>query len=133
MADLKLMGSRLIQISGKRKPEFDGKLAIDTNIKITNIEQMKDWKEAIKVEYDFNIDYGDLGSIELKGMLFFHTSSKSIKNLTKSWKEKKFDSAEHVKITNVIIQKATVKALEIEEERGLPMHIRLPSIKPKEE
>jgi hypothetical protein len=133
MADLKLMGSRLIQISGKRKPEFDGKLAIDTNIKITNIEQMKDSKEAIKVEYDFNIDYGDLGSIELKGMLFFHTSSKSIKNLTKSWKEKKFDSAEHVKITNVIIQKATVKALEIEEELGLPMHIRLPSIKPKEE
>jgi hypothetical protein len=133
MADLKLMGSRLIHISGKREPEFDGKLSINTNIKITNIEQMKDSKEAIRVEYDFNIDYGDLGSIDLHGILFFQANSKTIKSLAKSWKEKKFDSQEHMRITNVIIQKATVKALEIEEELGLPMHIRLPSVKPKEE
>lgn len=132
MADLKLMGSRFTSISGKRQSNFKGNLSVNANIKITNIETVKETKEAIKVEYDFGIDYGESGNVDLKGILFLYTDSKTIKILVKSWKEKKFDTPEHVKITNAIIQKATVKALELEEELGLPFHIRLPSLKSTE-
>ena len=48
-------------------------------------------------------------------------------------KEKKFDTDEHLSITNMIVQKATIKALEIEEELGLPFHIRLPTLALKKE
>jgi hypothetical protein len=53
---------------------------------------------------------------------------KTIKSLVKSWKEKKFDTPEHAAITNIILQKSSIKAFELEEELGLPIHIRLPTV-----
>ena len=38
---------------------------------------------------------------------------------------------EHAHITNMIIQKASIKAFELEEELGLPIHISLPQMQIK--
>lgn len=133
MADMRLVGSKFTKISAERKPNFNGKLTMSTNIKMNNIDLAKEAKDTIKISYEFKVDYTDLGGITIEGELYISTDPKSIKSLQKSWKEKTFDTPEQISITNLIIQKASIKAFELEEEIGLPIHIRLPTLAPKKE
>ena len=132
MAEIKLIGSKFTKVSAERKPEFSGQLSIDQNIKIKNIEKSKEAKETLKVLYNFVVDYKELGTVEVEGVLFVSTDQKTAKNMLKLWEDKKFDTPEYMYITNAIIQKASIKAIELEEEMGLPIHLRLPTLSPKE-
>jgi len=131
--EISYAGSRFTKISAERKKDFSGKISLNTNIKINSIEPVKDQKEVIDISYSFLIDYGGFGKVELQGNLFVQADVKVAKSLINSMKEKKFDTDEHLSITNMIVQKATIKALEIEEELGLPFHIRLPTLALKKE
>jgi len=128
MADMTLIGSRLTKVSAQRNPDFDGKLEIKTNIKFSSIERAKETKDAMKISYVFDVDYQDLGKIELEGIIFLNVKPKLIKELEKVWKNKEYTSKEIVAITNLVLQKASIKAFELEEELGLPIHIRLPKV-----
>ena len=128
MAEIKLIGSRITKILGERNPEFAGKLEINTNIKIRDMEKIKDAKDSLRIDYDLSIDYGELGKISIEGMLFVSSDSKTIKEIQKAWKDKKFDTEEQVMVTNLIIKKVSIKAFELEDELGLPLHIQLPSL-----
>lgn len=133
MADLKLIGSKFTKLVAERKPNFSGKLSINTNIKIKEIGKVEDLKDSLKISYEFEVDYSDLGNLILEGEIFISSNSKIIKELLKSWSEKKFETPEHIQISNFIIQKASIKAFELEDELGLPIHIRLPTFSAKKE
>jgi hypothetical protein len=128
MADLKLIGSKLLKIEAERSPEFNGKLEIKTNIKINSIEKIKEAKDALKVSYNFEVDYAELGKIAIEGILFLSGESKTIKKVIENQKIKDYETPEFALITNLIIQKASIKAFELEEELSLPIHIKLPSL-----
>ncbi len=128
MVNLKLVGSKLSKVSGQRNPDFSGKLSMKTNVKINDIEKIKDPKDTIKVNYTFNVDYDELGKIDISGNLFLTGDSKTIRDLLKTYKDKQYETEEYVAITNLIIQKASIKAFELEEELGLPIHIKLPTL-----
>jgi len=130
--NLKLVGSRFTTIIAKVNTDFSGKLSMDTNIKIISIESFNGKKDTIKISYTFEIDYKDLGNVEIGGNIFIETETKTAKDLVKSWKDKKFNTEEQIVITNIILQKASIKAFEIEDEMGLPIHIKLPTITAKE-
>jgi len=133
MAEIKLIGARFSKLSGERKPEFSGKLEIGTNVKLIDIDKLKDQKDSLKIDYELIIDYKELGNVSIGGSLFISTDSKTIKEIQKSWKDKKFDTEEQIQITNLIIRKASLKAFELEDELGLPIHIQLPSLSLKKE
>lgn len=128
MANLKLVGSKLSKVSAERNPDFSGKLEMKTNIKIDSIEKIKEPKDTIKLSYSFEVNYAELGSLNISGNLFLAGDQKTIKELLKIHKDKDFESPEYIAITNLIIQKASIKAFELEEELGLPLHIKLPSL-----
>ena len=133
--ELTLMSSRLTKVSGNRNIDFSGKISMNQNIKVSNMEKFKangSKTEAIKADYSFEIDYGDLGKVEIEGILFLGTDSKTMKKVLEEYKAKKFDSAEQITIMNMIIQKASLRAFEIEDELGLPIHIRLPQLAHKQ-
>lgn len=132
MTNLKLVGSRITKIQAERKPEFSGKLEMKTNIKINSLEKTKEAKDTIKLTYTFEINYLELGEVSIEGILFLSSDSKSIKELLKIHKDKKYESPEYLEITNLIIRKASIKAFELEEELGLPIHIKLPTLSIKE-
>jgi len=131
MTNLKLVGSRFLKVNAERNPDFDGKLEIKTNIKIDSIEKIKETKDTVKLGYTLEIDYVELGKVSIKGLLFLSGDSKSIKELLKVQKDKNYDSPEYIGLTNLIIQKASIKAFELEEELGLPIHIKLPTLSVK--
>ena len=132
MTNLKLVGSRFLKVSAERKPDFSGKLEMKTNIKIDSIEKVKEAKDTVKLTYTFEVEYVELGGVSIEGLLFLSGDAKSIKELLKVQKDKKYDSPEYIGITNLIIQKASIKAFELEEELGLPIHIKLPTLSIKE-
>jgi hypothetical protein len=129
MKEIRFIGSRILKINAERNPNFSGKLQIKTDIKIQDLEKIKESKETMKVSYIFTVDYVDLGKIKIEGVLFLAADAKKIKELIKLQKEGNFKTPESVTITNIIIQKSSLKAFELEEELGLPTHIRLPTIK----
>lgn len=128
MANLKLIGSKLIKVSAERNEEFSGKLEMNTSIKIDSLDKIKDPKDTVKLGYTFDVDYKELGNISIRGNLFISGDPKVVKDLLKIQKDKKYDAPEYLAITNLIIQKASIKAFELEEELGLPIHIKLPSL-----
>ena len=128
MEELRLAGSKILKIEAERNPEFSGQVTMETNIKLSGVESIKEMKDTLKASYTFEVNYADLGKVKIEGQLFIKTTSKIAKELQKSIKDKKYDSPENIAITNLIIQKASIKAFEIEEELGLPIHIRLPTV-----
>ncbi|MBU3923969.1 MAG: hypothetical protein KJ592_03570 [Nanoarchaeota archaeon] len=133
MTTLKLIGSKLTKINVERNPDFKGNLEIKTNIKINSIEKISEKKDTLKVAYNFEVNYNELGKVLIEGDLFILGDSKTIKNILKTQKEKIYDSPEQVAISNIIIQKASLKAFELEEELGLPIHIKLPVLSIKKD
>ncbi|MFH1521492.1 MAG: hypothetical protein ABIF18_00885 [archaeon] len=132
MMNLKLAGSKFTKISAERNTEFSGKLEIKTNIKNISLEKSKDAKDILRLFYSFEINYNELGKILVEGILFLSGDSKTVKELLKIQQDKNFKSPEYVAITNLIIQKASIKAFELEEELGLPIHIKLPTLSIKQ-
>ncbi len=128
MTEIKLIEAKFTKINAEKNSNFDGKIKLKTNIKIQNLEKIKETKEAIKIEYVFDIDYSTLGKISIEGIIFLSSDSKKIKELIKLQKEKNFNTPEYIAITNLIIQKASIKAFELEEEIGLPIHIKFPTV-----
>jgi hypothetical protein len=55
--------------------------------------------------------------------------SKIIKDFIKQWKQKKLPEEHRILIFNVILKKSNLKAMQLEDELNLPLHIPLPSVK----
>ena len=130
------MGSKIIKVNGEINPDFSGKLELSSNIKITSIEKFThetSTVESIKITSLFEIDYGDLGKVQIEGILFVGAETTKIDEIIKNFDDKKFDTPEQISIMNLIMQKFSIKAFELEEELGLPIHIKLPSLQAKQE
>lgn len=127
--DIKLAGFKYLKISSERSEAFDGNLKITPGINIKSIEKVKGSKqELLSIEFVFNVDYNGLGKIELLGKLYLLVDAKTLKEAIDGWENKKLDNEINMIILNVIMQKAAIKALILEEEMGLPPHIRLPKL-----
>jgi hypothetical protein len=125
---IKLIGAKFIKMEAVRNPEFSGKAPMSNDIKILSMDRVKDMKETLKVHYSYKVDYTGLGHVLLEGYLFITSDSKVIKAIQKTFDDKNFESPEQLAITNLIVQKASVKAVALEDEFGLPIHLRLPLI-----
>ena len=126
MENIKIIQANFLEINAKRNPEFSGKLKLKTSIKINTLEESKKTKNVLKVGYTFEIDYGDLGKVKIKGELYLLSDPKTAKILLNSKENNNYNTQEYTEITNLIIKKASVKAFELEEELNLPIHIKLP-------
>lgn len=126
MSEIKLINSKFTKINGNRNPDFTGEIAIKTNFKIIDIKIIK--TNYIEIKYNFEINYGKLGQIQIEGFIIVSTDQKTIENFKKSWENKNIQSSEYISIINIIIQKTSIKAIQIEEELLLPIHIKLPKI-----
>jgi len=127
--EMKLAGFQFTKISAKRSREFNDKLEISSNIGIKNLEKHKSEitkQESLQIEFEYIIDYKKLGKIEIEGIFFVLTDQKVMKEVIKEWENKKVESEIQIAIINLINRKSSIKALELQEELGLPSHIRLP-------
>ncbi len=129
--EISLLGFNYNKISCQKYPNFKGKLEVKPNINIVSIEKHElnlIKQDAIKVVFSFNVNYKDLADVTLDGEMILRTDSKTQKEVLKGWKEKKFDQEIQTMILNLIMQKASIRAIELEDEMNLPIHIRIPRL-----
>ena len=115
----------------EKNPDFKGAHNIESNIDLKSIEKHKLEllrEEAVKVVFNFVLNYKELGKVEIAGDLLLLLDEKTKKEVLDDWKDKKLPNDIRLIILNIILQKSSLKALQFEEELGLPFHMQLPSL-----
>jgi len=133
--EMKLLGVNITRVLAERNSDFKGKHEISSNIDISSLDKEKLGlikEEVIKVNFNFKLDYKELGKVEILGNLMMTFDSKTQKEVLEEWKNKKLPNNIRLTILNIILQRASLKALQLEEEIGLPLHIQLPRLKLEE-
>lgn len=129
---MRLIGFNLTKIYAERKGPNTQDLKISNKIDIPNIEETKSdsfkFKEdLVSIDFSLIIDYApEIAKIEICGRILLGLDSKMAKSVLNDWKEKKVSEDFKITLFNLILRKASIKAIQLEEEMGLPLHIQLP-------
>jgi hypothetical protein len=132
---MKIVGFNFRKLNIEKTSDKFESLKINTNIDITNVKQIKpeifqSKEEIVEVEFDYFINYDpDIAKLSLSGTILVMAESKIIKDFIKQWKQKKLPEEHRILIFNVILKKSNLKAMQLEDELNLPLHIPLPSVK----
>jgi hypothetical protein len=133
---MKLIGFNLNKISAEILSNKFEELKITNNIKIETIEQakadiFKKDEEALNIKFDYSLDYNPkIAQLMFSGSVLLLVSQKESKEILKQWEEKKISSNIKLPLFNLILRKTSIKAIELEDELNLPLHVNLPSLKP---
>ena len=133
---MQLIGFNLGKILVERKEQTQGKLEISQNIDIKDISKEKisiSKDDALKVQFSFTINYSnDFAKLEFEGHVLLLPQESELKSILKSWKDKKIQDEVRIPLFNFIMSKCNVKALTLEDEMALPLHIPMPRLNPNE-
>ena len=132
---MKIVGFNFKKLNIEKISDKFKELKINTNIDIIDVKQIKPdifqpKEDLIEIEFDYTIDYSpDIAKIFLSGTVLIMADAKIIKDFIKQWKKKKLPEEHRILIFNVILKKSNLKAMQLEDEMNLPLHIPLPSVK----
>jgi hypothetical protein len=127
---MKIIGFNLTKISVNRKEKLEGKLEINQNIDIKDVvkDSIPITEEVVlKIDFYFQINYSkDLAKLDFEGNVLIIPEKEELKDILKSWKDKKIPDETRVPLFNFIMSKCNIKALMLEDEMNLPYHIPMP-------
>jgi hypothetical protein len=132
---MRLVGFNFNKIKAEKTKNKLENLKIDSQIKILDIKKTKtDFfkikEDLIEIDFSFLINYSpDIANIELSGKIVLAVSAKVVKDIMKKWENKKISETPddfRLPLFNLILKKSTLRALQLEEELNLPIHISLP-------
>jgi hypothetical protein len=135
---MKLIGFNLTKIDLEKKSDNLKDLKVTTGIDISDLKEVKSdffgsSEGLIAVKFEYTINYEkNIALLKFHGSLIISVESKQAKEALNQWKDKKLPEGFRLTIFNLILRKASLKALQFEEELNLPPHIPLPSFKPQE-
>ena len=132
---MKLLGFNFTKIQvEKLKERVDG-LKIGTRIDVSEINEaktgiLKTKDEILSIKFKYGLDYEPgMAKLDLEGNLVISLESKEAREVLKQWKDKKMPESFRMTLFNLILRKASLKALQLEEEMNLPIHLQLPTLK----
>lgn len=131
---MRVIGFNFTKIDIEKFKENQGNLKFNNKIDISSIEPLKSTflktkDELLKVSYVYSILYEpEIARLEIKGDILLSVDSKMAKEILKGWKDKQTSDDFRIFLFNVILRKSNIKALQMEDELGLPPHIPLPSL-----
>ena len=132
---MKIIGFNFNKIFIERLSENLKDLKINSNIDIKNVKQLKQElfhskEEIIEVNFGYDLNYSpNIAKISLSGNIILLVDSKTAKKFIKEWENKKIPEEYKLTIFNVVMKKANLKSIQLEDEMNLPLHISLPSVK----
>lgn len=135
---MKIVGFNFTQINAERSKAEAEQIKINAKMDISSIESLKSslfntGEDLLGVEFSYSLQYEpEFAKIDLKGNVVLSVEPKIAKEVLKEWKDKKTPEDFKVSLFNVILRKANLKSLELEDELGLPSHIPLPSLRKNE-
>ncbi len=136
---MRLMGFNFEKICVERLKDKVENLKMNMNIDILDIKEvktdfLKNKEDIVQINFLYSVKYEpDFANVDLKGNMIIALDEVPAKEVFKEWKKKKMPDDFRTAIFNVILSKATIKALQLEDEVNLPLHAPLPSISPNKE
>ena len=140
---MNILGFNLTKLSATRTSKVLQNPMMNTNIEFVDvikeeIDVLKD-NEAIKISFKFSVDYADAkekdkknpsseGKVEFEGIIILSASKDEAKDLFKLWKKKQVPEEIRIPLFNIILRKCSPKALDMEDQIGLPLHLPFPQI-----
>ena len=137
---MKLLGFNLTKIGIEKTKDVVKDLKIENKVDISEIKEvnqdiLKSKDEVLAVKFTYIIDYSPgIAKVHMEGSILVSVESKVAKEVLKGWTSKDKNLPEEFRATifNIIFRKAGLKAMELEDDMGLPLHIQMPSIRKKE-
>jgi len=146
---MQVIGFNFTKIEASRNPILSQGLNINTNIEFTNVEKekvelLKD-KDPVKAHFKFSIVYlkkeekkdkekeQEEAKIIFEGFMILATTAEESKEFIKTWKKKELSPSIRLPLFNLILKRCSVKALQLEDELGLPNHMPIPQIAPQKQ
>lgn len=135
---MRLMGFTFNKIEVERISNKAEKLKITSNIDISSINDIKSdvlkTKETLlAIDFKYSINYSpNFAKLNFLGNIVISVEPKQGKEILKKWENKQLPDDFKINLFNIILKKCNVKALELEEDIGLPLHVAMPRIEPKQ-
>ncbi len=138
---MRIIGFNLSKISIQRKEILEDNLHATQNIDIKDIISLKlpvSEEDALKITFNFKIEYSkEAANLDFLGYVFVQAKKEERDKILKSWKKEEKEIPEEIRMSlfNFIMNKCNIKAISLEDEMNLPLHIPMPQIasKPSEE
>ena len=140
---MNILGFNLTKIAANRSSKILPNPMMNTNIEFLDvvkeeIEMLKE-NDAVKITFKFSVDYTDSkekdkktpeieGKVEFEGIIILSASKDEAKDIFKFWKKKQIPEGIRIPLFNVILRKCSPKALDMEDQIGLPLHLPFPQI-----
>ena len=122
------------KVSAEKVKDPANGMEISSGLSIESIEKADtDFtnNDTIKFDFIYSVNYSpEFAKVELKGSVIVLDDKNESKNLLKEWKNKKFDNPIKLPLFNFIMDKCGLKALQLEEEIGMPFHAPFPKLAP---
>jgi hypothetical protein len=129
---MRIIGFNLTKILAERQEEDGQGIRVDQNINIKDIKEEKNPitnNKALKIKFTLTVTYSkDFGKIEFEGSIMTLPDEGEFKSIMDSWKDKKIPENMKFGIFNFIMNKCNVKALHLEDEMGMPLHVPMPRL-----
>ena len=131
---MKILAFNLKKVNAEKFSAKVENLKINTHIDVSSIEEVKSdvfkfKEEALSISFSFKIEYEpEYASIEIGGVILLSVDSKISREVLKQWKDKLIPDNFKMPLFNLILQKSSIRAIQLEEELNLPLHFQLPSL-----
>ncbi len=131
---MRLIGFNFEKMSIERFQERAEEIKFNTKVDISAINPLKSdiiktKEELLKVDFVYSVVYEpNFAKLELTGNLILSVELRIAREVLKGWKDKQTSEDFRIFIFNIILRKSNIKALQLEDELGLPPHIPLPSL-----
>jgi len=132
---MKILGFNLTKINVEKFKDKVENLKINTQIDVAEISEVKSdffktKEEILAVKFTYGLNYEpEFAKLEFSGNIVLSLDSKTAKNVLKQWKDKKMPEDFRLPLFNIILRKSSLKALQLEEDMNLPIHMQLPSLR----
>lgn len=131
-----VIGFQFTKILAERLTLPKGKINIQNNVSLTNVEEaplmVKSEKQgSAKVYFSFTSKYEPkYGLIDLQGEVVWMDDKKNIQAMVSEWKKaKKLPKEMATPILNTVIQKSNIQALVMSRDVSFPPPLQLPKLK----
>ncbi len=130
-----IVGFGFTKLSAEKNEAAKGKIDINNNVSIKNVEESdlslgKEKQNALKFIFEFTSKYEpDVGTILFEGEVLYLEDPKKVKEILNSWKkDKKIDKELMAGVLNTVLTKCNVQALILSQEVNLPPPIPMPKV-----
>ncbi|MEK6830862.1 MAG: hypothetical protein AABX77_02435 [Nanoarchaeota archaeon] len=129
---MRIIGFNLTKILVQKQEKSEERLQISQNINIKDITEEKipiTENKALKISFNLIVEYSNnYAKIEFDGTILVLAEKDELKKILESWKSKKIIEQIRVPLFNFIMDRCNIKALQLEDELGLPFHVPMPKL-----